>query len=96
MQPEKLAAAVDENTIGVAAVLGTTYTGAFEDVATLDKLLGGTLRTTPIKSRDSDARAHLWRLLYEYLGACAVLSPCSVSHMMLACVRHAANPCTVG
>jgi Pyridoxal-dependent decarboxylase conserved domain len=40
MQPEKLAAAVDENTIGVAAVLGTTYTGGFEDVATLDKLLG--------------------------------------------------------
>lgn len=40
MQPEKLAAAVDENTIGVAAVLGTTYTGDFEDVATLDKLVG--------------------------------------------------------
>jgi glutamate decarboxylase len=42
MQPEKLAAAVDENTIGVAAVLGTTYTGAFEDVAALDKLIGET------------------------------------------------------
>lgn len=40
MQPEKLAAAVDENTIGVGAVLGTTYTGAFEDVETLDKLIG--------------------------------------------------------
>jgi glutamate decarboxylase len=38
--PEKLAAQVDENTIGVAAVLGTTYTGAFEDVETLDKLIG--------------------------------------------------------
>lgn len=40
VQPEKLAAAIDENTIGVGAVLGTTYTGAFEDVATLDTLVG--------------------------------------------------------
>lgn len=31
---------MDENTIGVGCVLGTTYTGAFEDVAKLDKLLG--------------------------------------------------------
>ena len=38
--PEKLAAAVDENTIGVALVLGTTYTGAFEDVKAVDALLG--------------------------------------------------------
>jgi len=43
VQPEKLAAAVDENTIGVGAVLGTTYTGAFEDVETLDKLIGAVL-----------------------------------------------------
>ncbi len=38
--PEKLAAACDENTIGVAAVFGTTYTGAFEDVQGLDKAIG--------------------------------------------------------
>ena len=38
--PEKLAAACDENTIGVAAVFGTTYTGAFEDVAGIDKAIG--------------------------------------------------------
>ena len=38
--PEKLAAACDENTIGVAAVFGTTYTGAFEDVEGLDKAIG--------------------------------------------------------
>ena len=91
MQPEKLAAAVDENTIGVAAVLGTTYTGAFEDVATLDKLLGKTLRTMRIGLRDADVHAHLWRLLYEDPGACAVPSRCSVSHMTLACIWHAAN-----
>jgi len=41
--PEKLAAACDENTIGVAAVFGTTYTGAFEDVQGLDKAIGAAL-----------------------------------------------------
>ena len=38
--PKKLAAAVDENTIGVALVFGTTYTGAFEDVKGTNTLLG--------------------------------------------------------
>lgn len=32
----QIAAACDENTIGVAAILGTTYTGAFDDVAGVD------------------------------------------------------------
>ena len=32
----QIAAACDENTIGVAAILGTTYTGAFDDVAGID------------------------------------------------------------
>lgn len=32
---------IDENTIGVAAVLGSTYTGEFEDVAAIDAMLGG-------------------------------------------------------
>ena len=44
--PEKLAAAVDENTIGVALILGTTYTGAFEDVKAVDGLLGNPLLLT--------------------------------------------------
>lgn len=34
--PELLAARCDENTIGVVAVLGSTYTGEFEDVAGID------------------------------------------------------------
>jgi hypothetical protein len=68
MQPEKLAAAVDENTIGVAAVLGTTYTGAFEDVATLDKLLGETLCMALTEFRDAVVHAHPWRVLYERRG----------------------------
>ncbi len=31
--PEQVAAAVDENTIGAVSILGTTFTGEFEDVA---------------------------------------------------------------
>lgn len=37
--PELLVSMCDENTIGVVAVLGTTYTGEFEDVAGLDAAL---------------------------------------------------------
>jgi glutamate decarboxylase len=35
MDPERAAAACDENTIGVVAVLGSTYTGDYEDIAAL-------------------------------------------------------------
>jgi len=38
--PELLAAQCDENTIGVVAVLGSTYTGEFEDVAGIDAAVG--------------------------------------------------------
>ena len=34
--PEKIVAACNENTIGVVAILGTTYSGHFEDVAGID------------------------------------------------------------
>ncbi|KAI8062094.1 glutamate decarboxylase [Gongronella butleri] len=39
MDPQKAVDMVDENTIGVAAILGSTYTGHYEDVKTLNKLL---------------------------------------------------------
>ncbi|KAI8374989.1 glutamate decarboxylase [Choanephora cucurbitarum] len=39
MDPKKAVDLVDENTIGVCAILGSTYTGHYEDVQTLDKLL---------------------------------------------------------
>ncbi|KAI7889522.1 glutamate decarboxylase [Mucor mucedo] len=39
MDPKKAVALVDENTIGVCAILGSTYTGHYEDVQTLDSLL---------------------------------------------------------
>jgi glutamate decarboxylase len=37
--PEKLVSNVDENTIAVGAVLGTTFTGAFDDVKKINALL---------------------------------------------------------
>ncbi|KAI8097851.1 glutamate decarboxylase [Gilbertella persicaria] len=39
MDPHKAAELVDENTIGVCAILGSTYTGHYEDVQTLNTLL---------------------------------------------------------
>lgn len=38
--PEKIAGACDENTIGVVAIMGTTYSGHFEDVAGIDAAIG--------------------------------------------------------
>lgn len=38
--PELLAAQCDENTIGVVAVFGSTYTGQYEDVAGIDAVVG--------------------------------------------------------
>ncbi|KAI9288643.1 pyridoxal phosphate-dependent transferase [Umbelopsis sp. AD052] len=39
MSPEKAMDFMDENTIGVCAILGSTYTGHYEDVKTLNDLL---------------------------------------------------------
>jgi glutamate decarboxylase len=39
MDPEKAVEMVDENTICVAAILGSTLTGEFEDVGKLNDLL---------------------------------------------------------
>ena len=39
--PEDVEPHVDENTIGVAAVLGTTFTGHTDDIRGIDKLLTG-------------------------------------------------------
>ncbi|KAJ3495571.1 hypothetical protein NLG97_g3295 [Lecanicillium saksenae] len=39
IDPEEAVAQVDENTIGIVAILGTTYTGAYEDVKGINDLL---------------------------------------------------------
>ena len=43
--PEKIAAACDENTVGVVAILGTTYSGHFEDVEGIDKAISECRKT---------------------------------------------------
>ena len=52
ISPEQVAAAVDENTIGAIAILGTTFTGEFEDVAgicaSLDELAAGDGPDVPV------------------------------------------------
>lgn len=40
MTPEKMIEAIDENTIGVCAILGSTYTGEYEDIEKMDRLIG--------------------------------------------------------
>ncbi len=39
ISPEQVAESVDENTIGVVAILGTTYTGEFEPIAEIHRAL---------------------------------------------------------
>jgi glutamate decarboxylase len=39
IDPEETVKLVDENTIGICAILGTTYTGEYEDVKTVNDLL---------------------------------------------------------
>ncbi len=39
VSPEKLVSMVDENTIAVGAVMGTTFTGAYDDVKKINELL---------------------------------------------------------
>lgn len=39
LDPEKLESYIDEYTIGVVAILGITYTGLYDDVAGIDKVL---------------------------------------------------------
>lgn len=39
IDPHKAVALVDENTIGICAILGTTYTGEYEDVKSINDLL---------------------------------------------------------
>jgi glutamate decarboxylase len=48
IDPEETVALVDENTIGICAILGTTYTGEYEDVKAVNDLLVAKGMETPI------------------------------------------------
>ena len=39
IDPEECVKLVDENTIGICAIMGTTYTGEYEDVKAINDLL---------------------------------------------------------
>jgi glutamate decarboxylase len=48
IDPEQAVALVDENTIGICCILGTTYTGEYEDVKAVNDLLVAKGLDTPI------------------------------------------------
>ncbi|GAB1312893.1 Glutamate decarboxylase [Madurella fahalii] len=48
INPEQTVDLVDENTIGICAILGTTYTGEYEDVKAINDLLTKKGLSTPI------------------------------------------------
>lgn len=48
IDPEEAVNLVDENTIGICVILGTTYTGEYEDVKAVDDLLTKKGLNTPI------------------------------------------------
>jgi glutamate decarboxylase len=48
IDPEETVSLVDENTIGICAILGTTYTGEYEDVKAVNDLLDKHGLDTPI------------------------------------------------
>lgn len=54
LDPHEAAALVDENTILVCAILGSTYTGEYEDIETLNKLL-----EVKNKAEKLDVRIHV-------------------------------------
>ncbi|KAK4153184.1 pyridoxal phosphate-dependent transferase [Chaetomidium leptoderma] len=48
IDPEETVALVDENTIGICCILGTTYTGEYEDIKAVNDLLSKKGLSTPI------------------------------------------------
>src|SRR4249919_2072412 len=65
--PEDVEPHLDENTIGVAAVLGTTFTGHMDDIVGIDELLRGirTKRDLDIPIHvDGASGAFVWPFLY--------------------------------
>jgi glutamate decarboxylase len=65
--PEDVEPHVDENTIGVAAVLGTTFTGHMDDVRGIDELLTGLEREKGLQVPlhvDAASGGFVWPFLY--------------------------------
>jgi glutamate decarboxylase len=65
--PEDVEPHVDENTIGVAAVLGTTFTGHMDDIRGIDELLSGLRQTKGLNVPlhiDGASGGFVWPFLY--------------------------------
>jgi glutamate decarboxylase len=65
--PEDVEPHVDENTIGVAAVLGTTFTGHKDDIVGIDSLLAGIKRERELDVPlhvDAASGGFVWPFLY--------------------------------
>jgi glutamate decarboxylase len=65
--PEDVEPHVDENTIGVAAVLGTTFTGHMDDVRGIDELLTGLEKEKGLRVPlhvDAASGGFVWPFLY--------------------------------
>jgi glutamate decarboxylase len=65
--PEDVEPHVDENTIGVAAVLGTTFTGHMDDIRGIDELLTGLEQSKGLQVPlhvDAASGGFVWPFLY--------------------------------
>ena len=89
--PEKIAAACDKNTIGVVGILGTTYSGHYEDLAGIDAAISAFL---------SPSIPFMLRLFCSSCGCCqhrcchkwGFITPatfcCYASKLLLIIARH--------
>lgn len=59
IDPEEAIKLIDENTIGICAILGTTYTGEYEDVKAINDLLVEKNIDCPIHGRRGFVSVHL-------------------------------------
>ena len=88
MNPEDARKHMDENTIGLVVMFGSTYNGQFEDVVLADKIVGGSVfpaqhrchGSVYVTSEHSSWTEHL-QVLRKYqhspsTGACRVLRQC--------------------
>jgi glutamate decarboxylase len=67
--PEDVEPHVDENTIGVAAVLGTTFTGHADDIVGIDKLLGDLKEQSGLEVPihvDAASGGFVWPFIYPH------------------------------
>lgn len=69
IDPKQAVDLVDENTIGVVAIMGTTYTGEYEDVVELARLLDEKQKETGLDVKIHGSSADL--SLVPFLSLCA-------------------------